>query len=504
MKAGAKPELSAKWWKANRGKAVKDAGLEAALEKYERADLFLRGGENDMAYKAVIDSLKTLAPAVTKQIAACSSGLSSVLQKETIDALKKYEPLIKQTWAEVHRDSAKYKDRIAQVQEMFDKGKLAIETEAKKVKPAEVEADRLIRDFPAACKKGKGKKAKADLKKHATVLEELSEKLDDLEAMLGNLKKLQKQIGVDGEVTGDPMELSRIRSEAVRDCEAKLTAVRRTLAEFSDSDLDGLDATYLKKQKAIIPVIIGLVGQVNNTLGAVREMTKHLSKIPDEKTAAKRLGEIAPHLEEARRLRTQVNSTLRDLREFDDDDSPTGRALSQAKTKLEAAPEKVQQIEDVCRDYKRALEERVEELRRLATEALRKQKAEQQRDAEANQAATEYKKLAVSYVAKAKGWTAKAKDYESQVNKLVADKDADGAAALVPMITTNRRFLAEERNKAGEIVNIDLPKSKLKQKELSHQHLVFAKLTTELDNAYLKLDQLVVELRKIPGVLGRA
>jgi hypothetical protein len=86
----------------------------------------------------------------------------------------------------------------------------------------------------------------------------------------------------------------------------------------------------------------------------------------------------------------------------------------------------------------------------------------------------------------------------------VADKDADGAAALVPMITTNRRFLAEERNKAGEIVNIDLPKSKLKQKELSHQHLVFAKLTTELDNAYLKLDQLVVELRKIPGVLGRA
>ncbi|MBL8793755.1 MAG: hypothetical protein JNM56_07620, partial [Planctomycetia bacterium] len=288
MKKGEKPQFSAQWWKTSKGSTVKDAGLEKALEAYEKAQTWLKFTKNTSTFDGARKALLALEPVVKKQIAACTA----VVHAETIDVLKRFPPEIVKERARLEADAAEFDKNVAWVEQNFEMLTKAIAAIDKKLRAALADVDKRVVDFPAACKKGKGKQAKKDLASQNDVLEDLRQRFVEKDDNVEEMKKEQKELGVEGLTRVDWREPRAQCSNAMRDCDARLNAIRKTLAEFSDSDLEMLSTSYLKKLKQLTQAAVRLEGDVNSALGAARAEVKNLSKIPDEKTAAKRLADI--------------------------------------------------------------------------------------------------------------------------------------------------------------------------------------------------------------------
>jgi hypothetical protein len=92
MKAGENPKLSASWWLKNKAKTLLGTDLEKYLAAYEKpfTEWKKKLDETDPLKKAN-EALKKLPDAVKATIAKCNP----TLHKETIECLKKFDPLIK-------------------------------------------------------------------------------------------------------------------------------------------------------------------------------------------------------------------------------------------------------------------------------------------------------------------------------------------------------------------------------------------------------------------------
>ena len=96
MKAGAKPEMTQKWWSKNKAKTLKSTGLGGALKKYEIAkDQF----DAELMNKA----LKEVEGKVGQAIKACNPKF----HRDTQAALEKYRPLIAKAYKEAKELAAK-------------------------------------------------------------------------------------------------------------------------------------------------------------------------------------------------------------------------------------------------------------------------------------------------------------------------------------------------------------------------------------------------------------
>ena len=111
MKSGASPELSASWWVKNKAKSLIGADLEKPLAAYEKPfSEFKKSPEETSNLTKALDALKKLPAAVKKTIEKCNSKL----HKETIECLKKFDPLIKsqQRNIEVELERRKQVDKM--------------------------------------------------------------------------------------------------------------------------------------------------------------------------------------------------------------------------------------------------------------------------------------------------------------------------------------------------------------------------------------------------------
>ena len=496
MKKGEMPQLSEKWWKTNKGGTVKDVGLAKALEAYEDANRLLRTGESTLAYDEVVKSLKSLAPVVTKQIAACTKALHT----ETIDALKRYEPLIKQTWAEVHRDAAQYKDKRAQIEEMFDKGKRAIETELKKIKPAKAEADRLSAGFPTARRTGKAKKARAKLDEQAKAVEKILEKFDDLDGMLANLKNLEKHLGLSN---GSRMDLWFERVEGVRECNEILQDLRAPLAEFSASKVEELDAAYVRQREEFIPLVNQVAADTQAMLAAVKALAPKIAAVDSDKKANLLRVEFDRRGKAVEVLRTKIRTAQADAREIEhDSEDPDSAPLRTAKGKLASASEAVREAAAIVEESGRAIDARLEELQRLAAERVR---AQQEAQREAQRLAAEALKNVKFLQEEAKEFGKKLltmsqrlKEMSAMANDHLRAKEYTSVAGVHLGLTANFTELAKMRNAAVKLRE-RLPELELGNKLAAQQGMLDA-LIAKFETLYTAYQAKLQELQKIPEV----
>lgn len=93
MKSGEKPQLSSAWWLKNKAKTLLGTDLDKALAAYDKPYAkFLNNPSGETAsLKAAGEALKKLPASVAKTIEKCNA----TLHKETIECLKKFDPLIK-------------------------------------------------------------------------------------------------------------------------------------------------------------------------------------------------------------------------------------------------------------------------------------------------------------------------------------------------------------------------------------------------------------------------
>ncbi|GMG82453.1 hypothetical protein LNKW23_16660 [Paralimibaculum aggregatum] len=111
MKAGATPELSKSWWSKNKSKRLKSTGLGQVLGAYEaerkKWTKAVASGAHafqiEPIHEAMTALLSTDLPkAVAKAIAACDPKK----QKETLDALKKYDSVFRKELAALKKEFA--------------------------------------------------------------------------------------------------------------------------------------------------------------------------------------------------------------------------------------------------------------------------------------------------------------------------------------------------------------------------------------------------------------
>lgn len=186
MKKGAVPQLTYSWWDKNKGATVPKTGLGAALKAYESA----KGKITDKCSVEVLKTAREKLYEVNETAAAAIKKCNKTLHKETIEALERFDGVVKKEAEPLIKDIGDLEAELMKLDE-YEKHFYPLAQKAKK------EFDAVAMGVEAAMKKavaGEGSpKDVATWLKLADSAERLAnEKFQDARAAFSNLDTFLK------------------------------------------------------------------------------------------------------------------------------------------------------------------------------------------------------------------------------------------------------------------------------------------------------------------------